>query len=48
MKRRAFISGFTFGLLGAPLAAEAQQAGKVFKIGYLNLGQAPTSSSVYI
>ena len=48
MKRRTFISGIAFGLLGAPLAAEAQQAGKVFKIGYLTLGPSPTSSSVSI
>jgi len=36
MKRRTFISGITFGLLAAPLAAEAQQqAGKVYRIGLL-------------
>jgi hypothetical protein len=29
MDRRAFISGVTVGFLAAPLAAEAQQAGKV-------------------
>jgi putative tryptophan/tyrosine transport system substrate-binding protein len=35
MERRAFISGITGGLLAAPLAVEAQQAGKVARIGYL-------------
>jgi putative tryptophan/tyrosine transport system substrate-binding protein len=33
--RRAFISGITLGLLAAPLAAEAQQTGKVYRIGFL-------------
>jgi len=32
--RRAFIAG-TFGLLAAPLAAGAQRAGKVYRIGFL-------------
>ena len=35
MDRRTFISSVTFGLLAAPLAVEAQQAGKVYRIGYL-------------
>jgi putative ABC transport system substrate-binding protein len=35
MDRRAFISSITVGLLAAPLAAEGQQPGKVYKIGYL-------------
>ena len=35
MNRRAFISGITLGLLAAPLAAEAQQAGKIYRIGFL-------------
>jgi putative ABC transport system substrate-binding protein len=35
MERRAFISGITVGLLAAPLAAEAQQAGKVYRVGVL-------------
>jgi hypothetical protein len=30
--RRAFISSVSLGLLVAPLAVEAQQAGKVFRI----------------
>src|SRR4029077_4081329 len=37
MDRRAFISGVTLGLLAAPLAVEAQQAGTVPRIGYLGI-----------
>jgi putative tryptophan/tyrosine transport system substrate-binding protein len=35
MDRRVFISGMTLGLLAAPLAAEAQQLAKVWRIGIL-------------
>ena len=35
MDRRAFISGITLGLLAAPLAAEAQQAGKLPRLCFL-------------
>src|SRR5512143_158343 len=35
MDRRAFLGTLTGGLLAAPLAAEAQQAGKIPRIGYL-------------
>jgi putative ABC transport system substrate-binding protein len=41
MDRRTFIGTLTGGLLAAPLAAEAQQSGKVYRIGFL----APGSSS---
>jgi putative ABC transport system substrate-binding protein len=41
--RRAFLSTVAGGLLAAPLAAEAQQAGKVWRIGYL----APQKRSSY-
>jgi putative ABC transport system substrate-binding protein len=42
MDRRAFIAGITGGLLAAPLAAEGQQAGKVWRIGVLgNVNSAP-------
>ena len=37
MDRRAFVAG-TLGLLAAPLAVEAQQAAKVFKVGELHPG----------
>jgi len=33
MNRRAFVSAFAGGLLAAPLAAQAQQSGKVYRIG---------------
>src|SRR5262245_5849154 len=36
MNRRAFIGTLAAGLLAAPLAAETQQAGKVWRIGYLS------------
>ena len=35
MKRRTFLCVLTFGALSAPLAAEAQQAGKVPRVGIL-------------
>jgi putative tryptophan/tyrosine transport system substrate-binding protein len=38
MERRTFLAGTGAVLLAAPLAAEAQQAGKVYKIGYLSSG----------
>lgn len=36
MDRRTFIERVMGGLLAAPLAAEAQQAGKIARIGYLS------------
>jgi putative ABC transport system substrate-binding protein len=36
MDRRAFISGVTLAFLAAPLAAGAQQAGRVIKVGILS------------
>jgi len=36
MPRRAFMGVIAGGLLAAPLAAEAQQAGKVWRIGFLS------------
>ena len=41
MDRRAFLSALTGGLLTAPLAGEAQQAGKVYRIGLLIPAPAP-------
>ena len=41
MDRRAFLSTLTGGLLAAPLAAGAQQAGKVYRIGYLPFSTCP-------
>jgi putative ABC transport system substrate-binding protein len=43
MKRRTFMAMLTGGIVAAPLAAEAQQAAKVPRIGYLSTGlAAPT------
>ena len=42
MKRRRFIEVIAGGLLGAPLAVEAQQAGRVYRIGIL--GNVPSRS----
>jgi len=39
--RRAFISGIAAGLLAAPLAVQAQQSGKVWRIGLLVSGPPP-------
>jgi len=36
MNRRAFLCGFTLGIMAAPLAAEAQEAGKTWRIGFLS------------
>ncbi len=38
MTRRTFLCGITFGMLSAPLAAEAQSAGKVYRIGLFHVG----------
>ena len=43
--RRAFIGTLAGGFLAAPLAAGAQSAGKVYRIGYLSTGSA---SGTYI
>src|SRR5260370_1366844 len=43
MPRRAFLAIVAGGLLAAPLAAEGQQAGKVYRIGFLRAGQPPES-----
>ena len=41
--RRSFIGALALGLMATPLAAQAQQAGRVYRIGYLS---APTRVSV--
>jgi ABC-type uncharacterized transport system substrate-binding protein len=40
MDRRAFLAGAA-ALLAAPLAAKAQQAGRVYRVGYLSTGALP-------
>ena len=44
--RRAFIGTLAGGLLAAPLAAEGQQAGKVWRIGYLSSQSAASAGRV--
>ena len=45
MNRRAFVTGLG-AVLATPLAAEAQQPTKVYRLGYLSEGRAtdPTSA----
>ena len=45
MNRLTFLCGLTLGALSIPLAAEAQQAGKVPRIGYLSAVSAETDKS---
>jgi hypothetical protein len=45
MDRRSFIGTLTGGLLAAPLGVEAQLAGKVWRIGYLDQGSAAPGRS---
>ena len=40
MNRRAFVTGLG-AVLANPLGAGAQQAGKVYRIGFLRAGQPP-------
>jgi putative ABC transport system substrate-binding protein len=44
MERRTFIVMITGGLLAAPLAAEAQKAGKIYRVGTLT-GQSPAGGA---
>jgi putative ABC transport system substrate-binding protein len=43
MDRRTFLAGTGAVLLAAPLAVQAQQAKKMWRIGFLSAGTAPTS-----
>ena len=43
MDRRTFLFVFSLGVLSAPLAADAQPTGKVYRIGYLAAGSAIAS-----
>ena len=44
MNRRTFLCGLTLGMLSAPLAAEAEPTGKVYRVGVLSEG--PRSSVI--
>jgi putative ABC transport system substrate-binding protein len=44
--RRVFVGSLTGGLLAAPVAAEAQQAGRVWRIGYLSSQSAASAGRV--
>jgi putative ABC transport system substrate-binding protein len=46
MERRTFMSGVTLGLLAAPLAAGAQQAGKMYRVGFLALTPGEDTTSM--
>jgi len=41
MDRRAFLGTLAGSILAAPLAVEGQQAGKVYRIGFMSVGQPP-------
>ena len=45
MPRRAFMAAIAGGLLAAPLAAEGQQGGKVYRIGFLSGSSADAAKS---
>jgi len=47
MDRRTFLGVFAGGLLAAPFPAEAQQPGKVYRIGVLEQGGLPGPNPVY-
>ena len=43
IERRTFLGTLAGGLLAAPLDGEAQQAGKIYRIGFLRAGQPPAT-----
>jgi putative ABC transport system substrate-binding protein len=44
--RRAFLGTLTGGLLAAPLAAGAQPAGKIARVGFLDFGPTPSQEQI--
>jgi putative ABC transport system substrate-binding protein len=46
--RRVFVGSLTGGLLAAPLAASAQPAGKVYRIGYLGTVENPRGWEAFV
>ena len=47
MDRRTFLCGLTLGALSAPLVGEAQQAGRVYRIGWLAPAPLPTTLDAF-
>jgi putative tryptophan/tyrosine transport system substrate-binding protein len=47
MHRRAFLGTLASGLLAAPLAAEGQQAGRVYRVGVLSPGAPSTGMAAF-
>ena len=47
MDRRAFLADVTSALVAAPLVAEAQQAGKMYRIGVLEQGASGRGGPVH-
>jgi len=47
VNRRTFLCALTLGALAAPLAGEAQRAGKQYQVGYVTLGSQPTQSGLW-
>ena len=48
ISRRAFVGSLTGGLLAVPRAAEAQQTGKVARIGWLGFGAPSARSEAFL
>src|SRR5262245_56835941 len=46
VNRRRFLHAVSVGLLASPLAAEAQQAGKIARVGFLWSGPAPSPEQI--
>jgi len=45
ISRRTFVRGLSLALVAKPVAAEAQQPGKVARVGYLSPGNPPSAST---
>jgi putative ABC transport system substrate-binding protein len=49
LKPVTLVVTFALGLLAGPLPVEAQQAGKVYRVGFLRFGTGgPTTSPIYM
>jgi len=47
MNRRRFFNSLGLAALSAPLVAEAQQAGKVYQVGFVTLGPQPMKGGLW-